>query len=621
MNRAILILILLISSGGSILAQVFSERSAAIGINHAYSARGLTGGGVAFFDYDNDGDEDIYLTGGRFRDIMYKNNGDGSYSKVLDDIGLVITQRFNTIGVATGDIDNDGDRDMMVTTWEEYRGFEEVDGRHLLFLNNGNGTFDEIGETAGITHEAFGMGAAFLDYNKDGLLDIYVMNHIERQEFTFDANGAVNGYAHDCYPNFFYKNNGNLTFSEIASEMGMDNLGCTIAAAPTDYDMDGDLDLYIANDFGYHLTPNVLYKNNYPENSFEDVSESSGADVPAFGMGIAAGDFDQDLDFDYYVTNIGRNILIENDGNGSFTDITTAAGVENTEVAGDGFTTGWGTVFFDVDNDSWLDLYVANGRIPSLPTFPTAIMDPDKLYLNKKDKTFEDVSDAAGVADVSYGRGMAYSDFDKDGDLDIFVVVLDEFGAKSKFYVNETVNDNHYVQFKLTGKVSNRDAYGSKLWLYAGGKTFVREILGGGSSHASQATTVVHYGLGDIDQIDSLRIDWPNGHVDHLGAFGVDALHEIEEGIITNIETLETTLGIKVSPNPFDDQIFLTTKKQISEPVLIELYAMDGRTIFSRKIQIIESNEIEVPSSLPSGIYTLSIRTESGVGVQKIMKR
>ncbi len=604
-------------------AQLFVERSMEIGFDHAFNDRSLMGGGAAFFDYDNDGDDDFYITGGANRDDIYLNNGDGTFTQLNGEaIGLNITFQYNTMGVCTGDVDNDGDRDIFVTTWERYAGAEQPIARSLFFLNNGDGTFTEIGEQAGITHEAFGMGAAFLDYNKDGFLDVYVMNHIEEAIFTYDNDGAIDGMAHECYPNFLYRNNGDLTFTEVSVETGVNSYGCTIAAVPSDYDMDGDLDLYLANDFGVFLTPNELFQNNYPEDGFSDVSASSGADVQTFGMGIASGDYDHDLDFDYYTTNIGRNVLVEND-QGYFTDVTTAAGIENTTVVSDGLnTTGWGTAFFDVDNDTWEDLYVANGRIPTLAQFATSPNDPDKLYLNNGDKTFTDITDEAGVGDISYCHGMAYSDYDQDGDLDIIVVVLDELDQYSKFYVNEIENDNHYVQFKLIGKETNRDAYGSKIWLHAGGQTFVKELYGGGASHASQHTSIMHFGLGEIDQVDSIRIDWTNGHVDHLGPFAVDQLHTIEEGIVTSTEdfTMQQHLNIEVLPNPFSDQISLKLNQVIREEVSIQLISITGALVHNTTMHLTENTILELEQDLPAGLYTLLIANAEGRTVQKLMK-
>ncbi|MEM8907037.1 MAG: VCBS repeat-containing protein, partial [Bacteroidota bacterium] len=361
-------------------AQQLTESSLAIGMDHRFEARGLMGGGAAFFDADQDGDEDVYLVSGTAKDAFYENNGDGTFSLVLTDIGLNVTIQYNTTAVITGDLDNDGDREIFITTWERYEGGNELIARNLLFNNNGDGTFTEIGVAAGIIHEAFAIGANFIDVDRDGLLDIYVINHVETPAFLYDTYGQIIGFDHDCYPNFLYKNNGDLTFTEVATNWGLDDLSCTLASIPTDFDQDGDLDLYLANDFGPFIVPNLMYENQYPDPQFAEISALNGSDIPMYGMGVAIGDYDQDQDFDYYITNLGSNVLLNND-EGIFTDVAATAAVENEFASGSEFATGWGTAFLDIDNDSWLDLFVVNGRIPSLPSLPTAFNDPDKLYL------------------------------------------------------------------------------------------------------------------------------------------------------------------------------------------------------------------------------------------------
>lgn len=594
-----------------------------MGIDHVYKARDLTGGGAAFFDYDNDGDEDLYLVRGQSKDFLYENNGDGTFSRINNDIGLFATVQFNTMAVTTGDIDNDGDRDVFISTWEMFNGPTIPLGRNLLFLNDGDGTFTEFGLQAGLTETSFSEAAMFLDYNKDGFLDIFVMNHIENVAFTQDSSGVLNGYAHDCFPNYLYRNNGDLTFTEVSQELNVTGInGCTIAGVSSDFDMDGDLDIYLANDFGYWLEANVLYENTDGEGTFVDISAASGADVQAFGMGIAAGDYDQDLDFDYYTTSIGRNILIDNN-NGTFDDVSVFAGVENPTVPGEGNTTGWGTAFLDVDNDGLLDLYVSNGRMSAIAAWATAMQDPDKLFLNNGDKTFTDVSEAAGVADTDYNRGMVYSDFDHDGDLDIFIVTLDELDFHSKFYVNETENDNHFIQFKLEGVESNRDAYGSKVWLFAGGKTFVREIYGGGDTYASQNTSIVHFGLGNIEQVDSVRIDWPNGHVDHIGPLAIDSLHMIEEFQIgpNAVNEPENTFSVKIAPNPFHSNLKVSFQNILTQDADVKLTTADGRVVLEQRVEKGTSRfELDLNEKLNAGLYFLQIRMEDRLIVRKIVK-
>lgn len=622
-NYCLFIICLLGLNKSSIIAQSLTESSLSIGIDHAFEARGLLGGGAAFFDYDQDGDDDLYLTRGLSRDWLYTNNGDGTFSRINDDIGLFASVQFNSTGVTTGDIDNDGDRDIFVTTWEMFNGSEIPMGRNLLYLNNGDGTFTEIGLQAGLTETSFSLGAIFFDYDKDGFLDIYVLNYVENPIFTYDSTGIIDGYAHDCYPNFLYKNNGDLTFTEVATTLGVEGInGCSMSAVASDYDLDNDLDIHIANDFGYWLEPNVLYENTDGMGGFTPASDGVGANIQAFSMGIAAGDYDRDLDIDYYVASIGSNILLENQ-NGQFTDVAAIANVENELVPGEAFASSWGVCFLDVDNDGWQDLYVSNGRIPSISTWATSLLDPDKLYRNNGDKTFTDVSVEAGINDTDYNRGIAYSDYDLDGDLDLMVISLEELGFHSKFYVNETNNDHHFIQFKLEGVESNRDAYGAKVYVHAGGEIFLQELYGGGDVFASQNSSILHFGLGTIGAVDSVLVDWPNGHLDTIiDEINIDQLNHIKEGIEEPVATNnpDQLLQISVQPNPFSDQVRLTLTPSYSD-VQIKIQDVNGKIIWNDLLPPFQTElVIEIPEQLAAGFYFLSALNDETTTLYKLIK-
>jgi len=212
LKKALFVSSLLLITTLTLHAQLFVDRSQEMGIDHNMKARVLVGGGATFFDYDNDGDEDLYLTRGLDEDELYRNNGDGSFSLILDQIGLIRTRFFNTLGISTGDIDNDGDRDLFVTTWEE-QNFDLSDGLNLLYENNGDGTFTDITFQAGLSHRFNAHSSTFFDYNKDGFLDIFVAGHVEETFFTRDSTGNVNGFDHKCYPNLLYINDGDNTFT------------------------------------------------------------------------------------------------------------------------------------------------------------------------------------------------------------------------------------------------------------------------------------------------------------------------------------------------------------------------------------------------------------------------
>jgi len=312
------------------------------------------------------------------------------------------------MGVITGDIDNDGYRDVFVTTW--------IDEHNLLFKNNGDGTFQEISASAGILDTALSTAASFGDFNLDGFLDIYVVNYIDPSKPPTDDSG----FYYTCSPNYLYMNNGNETFTEVASLYGVADTGCGLAIAFTNYDQDSDVDIYIANDFGAWVLHNSLYQNNYPSPDFSNVSVSSSMNDAIYGMGIAIGDYDEDGDLDYYVTNLGRNVLRNNQGNGLFIDLTDSAGVANTYTDSNLFAVGWGTAFLDYDNDTYLDLFVVNGHIPADSIIANAPSNPDVFYKNNGDGTFTDLSASLGVDDTSMARGFALGDYDNDGDLDLF---------------------------------------------------------------------------------------------------------------------------------------------------------------------------------------------------------
>lgn len=604
MLRRNVIFFCLVLIGSTSSAQIFTEKSAEIGIIHQFESRGLMGGGCAFFDFDRDGDDDLYLTGGGSVDALYRNDS-GTF--VLHE-NFNLTAQYYTTGISVGDLDNDGFRDFVVTTW--VAGNEEI-SRNLLYRNNGDNTFTELGETAGLVERAFSIGANMFDFNQDGLLDIYVINHVASPAFLYDMNGAIIGFDHECYPNHLYLNNGDFTFTEIGESLNAAGAACTLASIPTDYDEDGDLDIFIANDFGPFIVPNEVYQNNFPD-LFLSVADDAGMGQGIYGMGIANGDYDNDLDLDYYVTNLGQNLLLEND-NGSFTDQTLAAGVSNEWANESEFSTGWGTAFFDINNDSWEDLMVVNGRIPSLSTLPTAMQDPDKLYLNNGDKTFTDISEAEGVDDLAYGRGMAYSDFDLDGDLDMMVMNLDELGATCKFYENQG-NTNNYLQLDLEGTISNRDALGSKVYVYTPQHTYLKESFGGGASHCSQHSNTLHFGLRAEMIVDSVIIHWPSGIIQKFDEITVNnRIHLIEKDPTVPVHNISSDSKFKIYPNPVTSDLKIQIPEElIGELLNIRLIDIMGNVYMEKSISAQHMNIVANSSDLVPGIYLMELST-SGI--------
>lgn len=581
----------------------FTEVSATAGIDFAPSALFNLGGGIAWFDYDNDGWEDLYITGCTDSDRLYRNLGDGSFEDVSFAAGLPVTVLANTMGVTTGDIDNDGDRDVFLSTWR-VAGSSNF-APNMLLRNNGDGTFSEVAEDIGLGEPTYGAGATFLDLNKDGWLDLYVACYIQNVQLAIDPETQeVIGFSHDCFQDNLYLNNGDGTFQNITETWDIVNNGCALAAVGSDKDGDGDTDILVANDFGEFLETNVIWQNEYPAMEVTEVASASQADLAIYAMGIAVGDYDEDHDLDYYFTNLGRNVLLQNDGSGEFTDFSTEAGVEN--AASNGlFHTGWGTAFWDYDNDGWLDLFVANGHLPTVSFIENNLLDPNKLYRNVGDGTFEDVSDLEAVSSTLMARGCAFADYDRDGDLDMAVVNLEQ-GA---FVANNHVelfqnpgNENHYVQFQLQGNNSAVDAYGAWLTVYIEERQLLREV-NGGSSHASQNSSRVHVGLEDAEMVDSVSVQWPSGLFETWYALPADTLHVLQEG--TSIEISEPVSGaFYVFPNPAKDHFVVTGLPPNAE--IIGLTDLRGRTL--EGVELIRHGsdwELSWDRQIPTGFYTL----------------
>ena len=616
-----------------LLAQHFVEAHEEVGISHFSNHTGFfMGGGAAWIDYDNDGDDDLYLTGGDDMDHFYENNGDGTFTNKSLEVGLIITDFFFTTGVIVGDLDNDGFKDLFVTT--DFSALDSPD-RNLLFHNNGNGTFSEIWVEDNSADKVYSMGAAFLDYNLDGLLDIYVINYIRDVEFLFDSDNVVIGFAHTCYRNTLYLNQGNNEFLEVAVIHNLNDTGCALAVATSDYDDDGDLDIFIANDFGPFTQPNKLYnnQNGNGDETFIEVAESVGAAIPMYGMGIAIGDIDMDRDMDYHISNFGQNILLQNNQN-TFSEIGEAAGISDEWIHQDSVQAiSWGTAFLDIDNDLDLDLYVGNGFVPSPPFLLSGIGQPDRLFINDGTGFFEESSDAYGIENIQEARGVSYSDYDNDGDLDIVSVVLNIplniTEPRTKFFKNELGNEKNWLQVTLEGTEVNRDAIGSKLSLFIGDTVLEREV-NGGSSHCSFNTSKIHFGLDSIEVVDSLTVTWTGGNKTET-VYNIDAnqtIHIIEDTTViieVGTEDLNDLASqIILFPNPATNDFFIDFKnlkehlkgKNINQ---IELWNSLGQLQKTIPVDSSAKQFIINVEDLNSGIYHVITRTEDSIFTKKII--
>lgn len=597
----------------------FIEKAQEVGIDHYFQNGNLMGGGAAVFDFNNDGWEDIWINGGSHREVLYQNNKNGTFKEVGGLAGLGNTANYRTTSVIAGDIDNDGLRDVFITTRE--------DTPNLLFRNNGDGTFTEITEKAGLSEfVAWSTTAAFADINLDGYIDIYVGNYVEEFGYLVDRRAQIlSGYDHECQPNFLFLNQQDGTFKEVGASLHAADEGCALASAFTDFDNDGDMDLMVVNDYGQWVIPNTLLINQQLEmaqTTFTEIDSSSNANVGMYAMGVAIGDYDKDQDLDYYITNIGRNALLQNMGDGTFVDTTRFAGVEDT-YADSNFTVGWGTDFLDVDNDADLDLFVANGFISALSFNKTSLKNPDRLFLNqgyseeKGGVTFIDESAACGIGDSSTARGLAKGDFDNDGDLDIVVTRVSgtsssAYVRKILYYENQLNNTYNWLKIKVKRK-DNQEVFGTHLRIVIGADSWLSEI-NGGSSHASQHSSIAHFGLGTATHADSLIINFlGGGQLVYTDISANQELEVLEENAVTTSvfsNDERNVFSIKVQPNPFNAYTIVSFDNPNAQTFSIQLFDVVGLPILRKETT---NNQVKIErKNMPTGIYFIKVINENG---------
>ena len=500
------------------------------------------GCGVAFFDYDNDGWLDIFLLNGWRLDgfpsgqeptnHLFYNNRDGTFTDVTRKAGLVRNGWGQ--GVCTGDYDNDGFEDLFVTYW----------GFNVLYHNNGDGTFTDVSRQARVAGERprWGTGCTFVDYDRDGKLDLFVSNYL-----VFDLKAAPDpgtnpyciyrGLEVNCGPrgfpgetNILYHNNGDGTFADISEKAGISqvtgNYGLGVLTG--DFDNDGWPDIYVADDD----TPSVLFQNQR-NGTFNSAGVMAGLAFDAngrvtAGMGVAAGDYDCDGWLDIFRTNFSDETptLYQNNRDGSFTDVTYPAG-----VAGRTLYVGWGCGFFDPDNDGWSDIFYCNGHVyPELARAHAGVeyREPRVLYRNLANGRFEDVSKLAGtcITAPSTSRGCAFGDFDNDGDVDIVINNMNDLPSLLRC---DRASQNHWITIRVIGTKSNRSGIGARLKCVTGSHVQIDEVRSGGS-YLSQNDLRVHFGLGAVKVIDRLEVRWPSGITDIVRNLPADRFIEIREG-------------------------------------------------------------------------------------------
>jgi enediyne biosynthesis protein E4 len=501
-----------------------------------------TGSGVAFIDYDNDGWLDIFLVNGSKLDgflageeptnRLFRNNRDGTFTDVTEKAGLVHSGWGQ--GVCIGDYDNNGYEDIFVSYW----------GEDVLYHNNGDGTFADVTKTAGVggLRGRWSTGCAFVDYDRDGRLDLFVSHYIK-----FDLKTALDpgsnpycvfrGLDVNCGPRglvgescSLYHNNGDGTFTDVTEKSGVNRpsgyygLGVLVA----DFDNDGWPDIYVANDD----TPAILFRNNH-DGTFTDTAVLAGCaldenGLTQSGMGVAAADYDQDGWLDIFKTNFSNQVpnLYRNTGKAMFENVTGTAGVGQHRNY-----VGWGCGFFDPDNDGWADIFYCNGHVyPELDRIESSARyrEASVLYRNLRNGTFEDVSQLAGpaVTTPATGRGCAFGDFNNDGCMDI---IINNQGSSPVLLRCDRKNGNHWITLKLVGVKSNRSAIGARVKCIAGNLKQIDEVRSGGS-YLSQNDLRLHFGLASNSTVDLLEVQWPSGHVDTLRSLPADRFISLKEG-------------------------------------------------------------------------------------------
>lgn len=500
------------------------------------------GCGVAFYDYDQDGWMDLLvLSGTRLEGFpkgqqpttrLYRNNRNGTFTDITAGSGL---ERVGwASGLSIGDYDNDGDDDLFVTYW----------GSNALFRNDGNGKFTDVTTRAGLAFEGvrWGSGSSFIDYDRDGDLDLFVANYLTFDLSTAPEPGkGVNcvwkGIPVNCGPkglpyarNWLYRNNGDSTFSDVSEAAGIGRVRerYPMSVAAADFNEDGLIDLYVACD----STASILYRNR-GDGTFSDVALENGVafnedgNVQA-GMGLAIGDYDRDGKLDIFKTHFADDtpVLYRNMGRGAFEDVTLAAGF----VAATRFVS-WGAGMPDLDNDGWPDiLYVTGSVYPEVERYFSQypFRGPRFVFRNLGNQRFVDVTakSGTGVNEVHSSRGAAFGDFDNDGDIDVLIMNMNEPPSLLR---NEYAGKNHWLKVKLIGTKSNRTALGARVIVFSGGRGQAQSVMSQ-TSYYSHDDLRLHFGLRTSTAADRVQIYWPSGEVQTLTNVRADQLITVREG-------------------------------------------------------------------------------------------
>ena len=575
MNKALplLIIVLWFTRITGVLCVDFTDRT-----NEAGVPGDDVGNGIAFADYDNDGDLDLYVSADP-HDILYRNNGDGTFTNVTVAAGISV--RGDGVAAVFGDYDNDGDLDLYIAV---------NDGWDVFLQNEGDGTFQDVTFEVNVSNLRRARSATFADFDSDGFLDIYVANE--------DA------------ANILYSNRNGRRFVDVAVAMGVADQGPGRCSVWGDYDNDGDLDLYVTN----KNAQNILYRND--GGGFKDVTEDAGVEGLGNSTGVAAADYDNDGNLDICVNGDQEINLYRNNGDGTFMNVAAAAGITH---SGEESTPAFG----DYDNDGDLDLYLAVWKGKAV------------LYSNNGDGTFADVTEEAGLGASGNSWSAIFGDYDGDGDLDIYA----SYTTRPNILYQNNGGDNNWLHIKTLGSLSNRDGIGARVELSAGGALQTREVSGG-SGYGSQSSLTTEFGLGENTTADFVEIKWPSGVVTRLAEVQANQLILAEENFLavetTDVEystpkTKPTQSSILKSrlltnyPNPSNPETWIPYQLAEQANVIITIYDSSGGLVrmlhlglkmpgsyTSKDKAAYWDGKDDSGESLASGVYFLVLRADDG---------
>ncbi len=533
-----LVCVAALAARGETTLPIFTDvaREAGIAFNHCMGARKIsniveaTGSGCGWIDYDLDGKLDLYVVNGcylegvndpnspykgkRMMSHLYHNNGDGTFTDVTEKAGVGNENHYG-MGVLVGDYDNDGRPDLYVTSYD----------RNTLYHNNGDGTFTDVTEKAGVGCGRWSTGAAFIDYDNDGNLDLYVGVYLEydsKYRLFYEADVYPGPLAYPAQSSVLYHNNGDGTFTDVTEKAKVGLKGRAMGVLTVDYDDDGWPDIFVAND----NTANFLFRNN-GDGTFSEVALNAGVAFGQHGNAVASmggdwGDYDHDGRLDLIVPAMGYNALFHGLGKGLFEDV--AMGVGLAVISGQYWS--WGGKFFDFDNDGYLDVMVVNGDGHRLSETQEAILARNVPAPGSK-RVFEDVADKCGpyFHQKMVARGLALGDYDNDGDIDAFILNIDQ---NSMLIRNDGGSRNSWLTLDLSGTKSNRDGLGAKVTLSAGGMVQTDQKKSG-TSYLSQCDPRLHFGLGQASRVDEVTIKWPSGIIQKLKDVKVNQILKVVE--------------------------------------------------------------------------------------------